>query len=207
MKLLGRALVSPFGLIPFVLGVVGFIGLWRRWLGKSRFGRWLITFEHELTHAIFAWVTGHSIIGFRASMGDGSEVRFSGRGNWLITVSPYFFPTSAIILFLLAYVMPFAALPWSGFLLGVALGFHVVSTYRETHGNQSDLKQLGKRFCWMFLPASNLMVLGLIIAFAHGGSRGVNQWTGDTFYPVGAVWHWTMEKIGWQTDATKITPP
>lgn len=190
VALFGRILASPWGLIPFLLGMIGFFALWRRWLGKSRIGKWLINFEHELTHAMFAWVTGHSIIDFRASMGEGSEVRFTGHGNWLILIAPYFFPTAAVVLFLMAYVMPFSALPWSGFLLGVALGYHVISTYRETHGNPSDLKHLGRRFCWMFLPASNLAVLGLIISFAHGGSQGVNQWTSDVFRPIGIVWNW-----------------
>lgn len=176
LMLVGHVLSQPLGVVPLAGGTIGFIMLWRRWLDRSRIGRWMITLEHELTHAIFAWATGHRIVAFRASLGRGGEVRFLGRGNWLITLSPYFFPTAALALLLLAYLMPISILPWPGFFLGVALGFHIVSTYRETHRDQSDLKSVGARFCWMFLPTANLAVLGLLVAWAHGGSSDVKVW-------------------------------
>jgi hypothetical protein len=147
----------------------------------------MITLEHELTHAIFAWATGHRIVGFRASLGRGGEVRFMGRGNWLITLAPYFFPTAALGLLFIAYLMPASILPWPGFFLGMALGFHVVSTYRETHRDQSDLKLVGARFCWMFLPTANLAVLGLLVAWAHGGSTDVQVWFDHVRAPLDAL--------------------
>lgn len=177
LQIILLAITSPTSsLIPFAGGVVLFVLLWRRWLGKSRWGAFLITLEHESTHALFALLTGHPIVGFRASLGKGGEVRFAGAGNWLITAAPYFFPTAAIILFLLAFFLPFAALPWQSFLLGVALAYHVISTWRETHRDQTDLHSLGTTFCWMFLPAANLAVVGLLIAFSHSGSDGMHRW-------------------------------
>lgn len=181
-----RVLWSPFNLLPFIAGTFAFVFLWRRWLRQSRFGRFLITLEHEITHGIFAWLTLHRIVGFRASLGRGGEIRFTGRGNWLITVAPYFFPTLALLLFLIAYILPFPGLPWQSFLLGVALGYHIVSTYRETHRDQSDIQQLGTLFCWMFLPAANLAVIGLLISFAHQGQTGTSLWLHDVWQPV--VW-------------------
>ncbi len=178
-RMIGKIVLAPsFSLVPFVAGIIGFAFLWRRWLGKSRWGAFLITLEHESTHALFALLTWHAIVGFRASLGQGGEVRFAGKGNWLITASPYFFPTAAIILFLLAFFLPFAALPWQSFLLGVALAYHVTSTYRETHRDQSDLKILGKLFCWSFLPAANIAVIGLLLSFSYAGNEGVQVWLG-----------------------------
>ncbi|MEZ6134289.1 MAG: M50 family metallopeptidase [Pirellulaceae bacterium] len=176
LRLLGRVITSPLNLLPFVLGLVVFIFLWRRWLGKSRYGRFLITLEHESTHALFAMLSLHRIVGFRASFGRGGEVRFTGRGNWLISVAPYFFPTLALLLFLVAYILPFPGLPWQSLLLGAALGYHVVSTIRETHRDQTDIKQLGTLFCWLFLPAANLAVVGLLVSFSHAGSEGTSLW-------------------------------
>ena len=150
----------------------------------------MITLEHESTHALFAVLTLHRIVGFRASMGRGGEVRFTGRGNWLIAVAPYFFPTVALLLFLLAYLLPFPGLPWQGFLLGVALGYHIVSTARETHRDQTDLKQLGLTFCWLFLPAANLAVVGLLVSFAHAGSDGTSLWFDSSWQPVVYVQNW-----------------
>ncbi len=188
LKLVPRIVVSPWSLLPFAAGCILWGLLWRRWLGNSRFGKFLVTLEHESTHAMFAMLTLHRIVGFRASLGRGGEVRFLGRGNWLITVAPYFFPTAALLLFLLAYVMPFPLLPWQSFLLGVALSYHVLSTLRETHRDQTDIQQLGTTFCWLFLPAANLAVVGLLISFAHAGSEGLSAWTADVWQPVHWLW-------------------
>ncbi|MFN3193217.1 MAG: M50 family metallopeptidase [Aureliella sp.] len=179
-----RILTSPWSLLPFAFGCVAFVIIWRRVFGPRRWGRFLITLEHESTHALFALLTGHRIISFKASLGRGGEVRYTGPGNWLITVAPYFFPTASLILFLLAYLLPFPGLPWRGLLLGVSLGYHVISTYRETHRDQSDIQELGKTFCWLFLPAANLAVVGLLISFAHGGSEGLSDWFADILWPV-----------------------
>ncbi len=105
IRLIGHVLSQPLGAVPLALGIAGFLFVWRRWLNQSALGRWLIAFEHELTHAIFAWCTGHRITAIHASADSGGEVRFVGRGNWLITLAPYFFPTAAIVLLLLAYLM------------------------------------------------------------------------------------------------------
>ena len=104
--------------------------------------------------------------------------------NWLITLAPYFFPTAALLLLLLAYLMPIAVLPWPGFFLGVALGFHIVSTYHETHRDASDLQLVGSKFCWMFLPTANLAVIGLILAWAHGGTADVKVWLAQVREPI-----------------------
>ncbi len=195
LRLALHVISQPLGVVPLAAGTTGFIMLWRRWLDHSSIGRWLITLEHELTHAIFAWATGHRIVAIRASLGRGGEVRFVGRGNWLITLAPYFFPTAAIALLILAYLMPISILPWPGFFLGVALGFHIVSTYRETHRDQSDLKSVGARFCWMFLPSANLAVLGMLLAWAHGGPSDVKVWFGHVQTPVRMlVNHWTQSQ-------------
>jgi hypothetical protein len=163
-------------LIPFGFGLVAFVVIWRRWLGQSRIGAFLVTLEHESTHSIFALLTGHSIVGFRASLGEGGHVRFAGKGNWLIIAAPYFFPTAALILLLLAFFMPFSGLPWQSFMLGLALGYHLISSWRETHRDQTDLAELGRPFCWLFLPAANLAVVGLLIAFSYAGAQGTSDW-------------------------------
>ena len=191
LLLLVRVIRAPWNLVPFALGGVLFVVLWRRWLRYSRIGRFLITLEHESTHALFALVTGHRILSFHASMGKGGQVRFEGGGNWLIVVAPYFFPTAALLLFLLAYLLPLQGLlPWSRLLLGTALVYHIVSTYRETHKDQTDIQQLGMTFCWLFLPSANLAVVGLLISFAHAGSEGLRLWLADMNQPLQFAWQW-----------------
>jgi hypothetical protein len=176
-----------FGLLAFALGILGFFLFWRRWLGASRVGAALISLEREFTRALFALVTGHSILGFRATLGRGAEVRFSGRGNWIISVAPFFFPTAAIFLFLMAFFLPFASMPWQSLMLGVALGFQAISRRREIFRDQNDLRPLGPLFCWMFLPAANLAVMGLLVSFAYAGITGVSMWLWHLFEPLASV--------------------
>lgn len=193
LLLLLRLMHSPsWSLIPFGCGIAAFVFLWRRWLSSLAIGRWLVTMEHEVTHAIFAFVTAHKIVGIRATMAEGGEVRYEGQGNWLITAAPYFFPTAALVLSLVAYLLPFPNLPWPSFLLGIALGYHFVSTYRETHRDQTDLKELGSSFCWMFLPAANLIMVSFLIAFAYNGTEGAKAWIADTRQPFEAIAAWLL---------------
>jgi hypothetical protein len=197
LQLVSRIIANPsWSLFPCIAGVATFVFLWRRWLGRLAIGRWLVTMEHEITHAIFAVLTGHKIVSIRATMGHGGEVRYEGRGNWLITAAPYFFPTAALVLSLVAYILPFAGLPWPSFLLGIALGYHFVSTYRETHRDQSDLKELSTLFCWMFLPAANIAIIAFLIAYAHNGSEGVSTWIADTRQPISSVMVWLQSFPG-----------
>lgn len=182
--LLVRILGNPFGLVPYAAGALLFVLAWRRWMADKRLGRFIITLEHEATHALFALLTLHKVVGFRATMGEGGEVRYKGNGNWLITVAPYFFPTAALLLFFVAYLAPFPGLPWQSFLLGVALGYHIVSTIRETHRDQTDIHELGWTFCWLFLPAANLAVVGLLTSFAYDGSEGMTQWISSLTEPL-----------------------
>ncbi len=190
LKLVARVFFDPVPIVPFILGTIAFAIVWRRWLGKSSLGKFLITLEHESTHAIFAMLTWHRIVGFRTSVKRGGEVRFLGRGNWLITVAPYFFPTAALLLFLAAFFLPFPGLPWPSFLLGVALGYHFASTYRETHRDQTDIQILGLTFCWLFLPAANIAVIGLLISFAHGGPEGLALWFNSLSEPFRQAIDW-----------------
>ncbi len=207
LRLVLRVITDPIPLIPFALGTAFLIFAWRRFIGNRRIGRFIITLEHELTHALFAVLCLHRIVGFRASVGRGGEVRFTGRGNWLISVAPYFFPTVALLLFLLAYLMPFAGFPWQRFLLGVAPGYHVVSTYRETHRDQTDIQRLGLTFCWMFLPAANLAVVGLLVAFAHDPNDGVSLWIADICQPLASFPEWVTDTFGTsQHEATRDVP-
>lgn len=184
-KLVLHIIQKPtWSLIPLAAGTALFIFLWRRFLGKLAMGRWIITMEHEITHALFAFLTFHKVVSIRTSFNEGGDMQYVGEGNWLVTVAPYFFPTAALLLSLIAYLLPFPNLPWPSFLLGTALGYHIVSTYRETHSGQSDFRLLGKTFCWMFLPAANIAIVTFLIAYAHDGSDGVRTWLYDTASPI-----------------------
>lgn len=157
---------SPGSCAPFLVGAALYTFAWIA-LGKRRLGFWA-TLEHELTHALFAWATFHRVVGFRATMRGGGHVRYLGRGNWLIAIAPYFFPTVSLIAIVILTWAPGQHLVLGGCVLGVTVAYHAISTWSETHRHQSDLREVGWLFCTPFLIAANAFVFGLLLAYACG---------------------------------------
>jgi hypothetical protein len=61
---------------------------------------------------------------------------------------------------------------WVALALGFFFAYHQLSTYRETHREQTDLLQTSWLFAALFLPAANLMMIGTVLAFAQRGWAG-----------------------------------
>lgn len=178
-----KIIFDPLSFFTFLLGVALFIALWRFQLRYSRIGTWLMRAEHEATHLLFAWITMHPFVGFSRKEKDGSYIRFMGSGNWLIQIAPYFFPTSAILLWAVALLfVPFGIFfGITRMALGFATGFHVISTYREIRRDQAELARLSWRFCWMFLPAANLFFLGCLLGFSNEGMAGIVEFIQSSY--------------------------
>ena len=167
-------LSSPVYLVSFFagLGVVWFASrtdLRKNALVKTSF-RWM----HDASQYAIATIMLHPVVAIRRerrSPGE-SRVRWLGKGNWVMLVTPYIIPLSAILFWLLGLLL---ISPLRSFLLGMGLGVHVLYVLHQwTHGTP-ELDRLGKRFCWMFLPAANLAMAGLVFAFAIEGFSGASQ--------------------------------
>jgi hypothetical protein len=155
----------PGNSVPFLLGAGGYVVLFVALLGR-RIGFWTIV-EHELTHALFAWATFHRVVGFSA-MRTGGHVRYLGRGNWLIAIAPYFFPTFTLLVVVALSLLPPRHIYAGSIVLGVSVAHHVMSTWSETHRHQSDLREVGWLWSWMFLPAVNAFTIGIVLSYAAG---------------------------------------
>lgn len=156
---------------------IGFLSASAAWLvfGRLRIVRFWCTLEHELTHALFAWLTFVPVIELRSS--DGSvlgagqtegHVRLQG-GNWLIDIAPYFFPTASAALLLATWLLAAQPTQLARGLLGAATAYSMVSTWQETHWNQIDLRRVSHLFSWLFLPGANLLGYGMLLANELGG--------------------------------------
>jgi hypothetical protein len=159
----------PAALVPLALGAGGWLALWLLVLRRRFAGSFFSTLEHELTHALFALATFHPIVDLGASWSSGGHVRYRGGTNWLIAVAPYFFPTLAIAVALGTAWLPHVAPGPGHALLGAAFGYHLTSTWRETHAGQPDLREAGRLFSILFLPSANLVACGLVLGGALGG--------------------------------------
>ena len=131
---------------------------------------------HEVTHAFWAMLTFHKVKGIRLNPDDsGGSMSFDGKGNWLIIISPYFFPLIGIITMITITVYQFFA-PMNIFIhvvFGYVIGYHIDTVCSQIHEKQTDLPKVGYYFCVVFLPAANLWTLGNMIAFNTKGWDGV----------------------------------
>lgn len=134
------------------------------------------TFEHELTHILFALLTFHPVSGMNVNDYGGGNMTFRGKGNWLIALAPYFFPlASAAMMFLtVAYGRVTGLLPdWLLIGLGLAFGYDVCAFAEQIHPRQTDFKVAGYWFSLCFLPSAILLSFGTIAAFAERTENGV----------------------------------
>ena len=174
---LSTVLKLPFTQVQWFVG--GLIGYWIAWLfffRKRIFGSYLSTFEHEFTHAIFAWVTLHRVTGLSVTWRHGGACTYegSGGGNWLIASAPYWFPTVALPCVILANLLEMLHAPEAQLGIGVAVGYQLTSTWRETHFNQTDLQQTGWVFAALFLPTANLLTYAYITLWTLGSAHEAN---------------------------------
>ena len=157
----------------FFLPLLFMIILWLVIPGLS--GLALSIFEHEATHMLFAILTFHSPQNITIRRGVGGNFIFTGRGNWLIFIAPYFFPTSAALVIAAGIFYTLTGqIPPSGYwlVLGLMTGYHLISTLDEIHIGQTDFKVAGYLFSILFLPGANILIYGLLMAYACYGFQG-----------------------------------
>ena len=160
---------APKPLYPFLSGAALYAVLWLIFFRRPMFGAFFSTMEHELTHAIFAWLTLHRVVGFRATWSSGGHIRYIGKGNWLIAIAPYFFPTLSVLVLIVLAFLPKGYLYYGSLALGASVAYHACSSWAETHRHQTDLREVGFLFCLCFLPSISVLMYGLLLSFAAGG--------------------------------------
>lgn len=175
----GRTLSNPGPVWSFALGMAGYLLVYRLLLRRLPLGSFFSTLEHELTHALFALLTLHRVVGLRATWQNGGRVSIRGQGNWLILIAPYFFPLPCLLVALAWLVVPERYVGAVNVLFGATLAWHIVSTWREFHAEQSDLKTVGWFFSVLFLPTANLLMLGAVASYALHGPGGLVTLAGD----------------------------
>jgi len=127
---------------------------------------WAYVLGHELTHAIWAWLSGGKVKEFKVSA-DGGHVIVT-KNNFVIALAPYFFPFYAVLVAALFAVgsrlwnwAPLA--PWFHLLLGAAYAFHVTLTWHVLQARQSDITQQGYLFSGVVIGLGNVGALLLAI--------------------------------------------
>src|SRR5947208_12125775 len=144
-----------------VLWLIAFIGLPRPIL--------LYVFGHELTHAVWIWLMGGRVSGFRVGRDGGHVV--TNRNNSGIGLAPYFFPLYSILA-IAAYGVRsfFLNVQLYGRLLYAVIGatwaFRFSFTCWMIPKNQTDLSEQGTFFSLIVIYLMNFLLLSVMLILA-----------------------------------------
>jgi hypothetical protein len=121
---------------------------------------------HELTHALFAVLSGGTVRSLQAS-DRGGRVTVT-KSNFIITLAPYFFPLYTFIA-LLAYGAALAsgagttATNTLVFCGGATFTFHLVLTFIFLQTDQSDISEQGALFSYPLIYLFNVVFAALLL--------------------------------------------
>jgi len=100
-------------------------------------------------------------------------MKYEGHANWLLSISPYFFPTLTFLSLLILGISGYSENYISLIVVGSTLAYHVTSTLQETHHAQTDLQEVGFVFSILFLPTANLICYAVVFAVLIEGWAGI----------------------------------
>lgn len=146
------------------------------WLVLFLFARcramlWLYVAGHELTHALFVWICRGRVGRVHISAKGGHIL--TNRNNFLISLSPYFFPFhSAVVIaawFLGCWVVAGRCRPdpvWLYGMIGLTWMFHLTFTVWMILREQPDVEQNGRLFSFTVIFAANVLLLSGMLVVA-----------------------------------------
>jgi hypothetical protein len=172
-----------------VAGFSIYLVVWFFYFSRPSAGSFFSTFEHELTHAIFAWATFKKVTGLKATWREGGVCSWEGGKNWLIFIAPYFFPTLMLVPIVLSFVVKREYFEAVEIMLGAVMAYHMTSTYLETHSNQTDLQETSFLFAFLFLPTANIMVYTTALIYFVRGPKEASDYVVEC---CSRAWDWLL---------------
>jgi hypothetical protein len=133
------------------------------------------TLEHELTHILVALLFFQPPHSLRVNASGSGEAAYRGKGNFLISLAPYYFSPAAIVTALLIFIAAHSVKP---ILVGLVVTFlcrHLVNAIGEIISGQYDLAEHGYAFSLSAIAALLVLFDGTIASFALQGESGVGE--------------------------------
>ena len=131
--------------------------------------------KHELCHNLFAILTFRKPTGLHVTAGKGGEFHHQGKTNFLMLLAPYFFPLLSAVMMLVSLLDIRAHGLFFG-LLGATIGFDLITSLKDIHLKQTDLRKYGLFFSWCFILLAVLIFYGMIIAYVTGGYNAAGKY-------------------------------
>lgn len=139
------------------------------------------TLEHELTHVIFGLLFLRRARRMLVTDSEGGYAVRDGGPNWLgahwfISLCPYFFPLTAMILAGLSFIVMASLKIWLQYLVLIALGYHLASITREIKTGQTDLSKHGNIFSACFIAGIGTPLITFLLTYAIWGPGSPGLW-------------------------------
>lgn len=122
------------------------------------------TFEHEMTHLIFAKLFFGKIKKFNVTDEGSGFVEYSSNPNPFISLSPYFFPLFSASLSVLIPLLNPALSKYLFLPVGFFLSQHLLFSIKEILSPQPDIKEEGPIFSVFFIALFLIFFYGIIIS-------------------------------------------
>ena len=145
-------------LVPIMAGAVCWVVIYLL-LPKPM---WIYVLGHELTHATWVWLFGGSVKKFKATSEGGHVI--VDKTNFLIALSPYFFPLYAVLV-VAVFGVGHLIWGWKNFFVwfhlcvGATYAFHITLTAHVLKTQQSDITSQGYLFSTVVIFLGNVLVL------------------------------------------------
>ncbi len=179
----------PAATVPLLVGAGAFLLVWLVLLRPKTSRHPVVSFEHELTHTLFAWLTLHRVTGLAATLRGGGHVGYVGRGNWLLAIAPFVVPLFTLIVIAVGQYVHSPRVIVG--LLGFTLAWNVVGNWMPPHRHHGDHREAGTIFSFLFVTCANLLVLGVVLAYATG-ARSVTGHLHHVGGPTRAFFGWLL---------------
>jgi len=177
IRLLDHAVPDRNLFLSFGIGMLGY-GIFFVSCGRKKWGAFFEVLEHELTHMIFALLFFKSIGEFQASARSG-KITYGSNSNSIITLGPYFFPLTPMILISLRPILVPAVLSYFDITLGFFWMFHYLALIRHFSFDQPDLQQYPAMYIIAVIVGGNIITIGLFLALFLDGYAGGWQFLVD----------------------------
>ncbi|MCX7959803.1 MAG: M50 family metallopeptidase [Deltaproteobacteria bacterium] len=126
--------------------------------------KFIRTFEHEMTHLLFAKLFFGKIKQLNVTSDGEGYVEYSAFPNPFIVLSPYFFPLFSSCIALLIPILNPAFSLYFYILSGFFLANHLLSSISEIFSSQPDIRQEGIIFSAVFIIFFTIFTYGIIIS-------------------------------------------
>jgi len=146
---------------------------------------------HELTHALSGLLMGAKVGKIKIGK-SGGHVMLS-KGNFIISLSPYFFPFYTALVIATWYIAGIfwdlhSYEGWWLVLVGLTWGFHVIYTVYMLSQDQPDVDENGRVFSYVIIYLANVLVVIFWLVMVG---------TPTFFQAVKLLWVETGDVYGW----------